>query len=89
LEVWFQETYGREWNLGLMLGGLLFWTTMYLLASAVCPDLHPSLRLSLYPLKALAVLLCLLASVSALYHPADRFLDAQPRCPSVCSRRVA
>src|SRR5262249_27029270 len=31
LEVWFQETYYRGWNLGLMLGGLLFWNTMYLL----------------------------------------------------------
>jgi hypothetical protein len=78
LEVWFQETYGREWNLGLMLGGLLFWNTMYLLRFGLFV-LFASVgsALSLYPLKALgglAILLCF--GLQLFDHPADRFLDA-------------
>jgi len=54
LEIWFQETYGRGWNLGLMVGGLLFWNTMYLLRFGLFV-LFASVgsALSLYPLKAL------------------------------------
>ncbi|HXJ73049.1 MAG TPA: hypothetical protein VNM37_09350, partial [Candidatus Dormibacteraeota bacterium] len=71
LEVWFQETYYRGWNFGLVLGGLLFWNTMYLLRFGLFVLFaSASSFLSLHPLKALgalAALLCL--GLQLLGHP--------------------
>src|SRR5207248_5919699 len=61
LEIWFQETYARDWNLGLILGGLLFWNTMYLLRFGLfILFVSVSSALSLYPIKVLGGLAALL-----------------------------
>jgi len=76
LEVWFQETYYRGWNLGLVLGGLLFWNTMYLLRFGLFILFAAvSSALSLHPLKVLgglAALLCL--GLQLLNNPVGRFV---------------
>ena len=80
LEVWFQETYYRGWNLGLVLGGLLFWNTMYLLRFGLFVLFASvSSALSLHPLKALGgltTLLCL--AIQLLDNPVGRFIGNQP-----------
>lgn len=79
LEVWFQETYGRGWDLGLLIGGLLFWNTMYLLRFGLFVLFASvSSALSLYPLKVsggLAILVCF--GLQLFDHPAGRVLGAQ------------
>ena len=61
LTVWFKETYQNGWDLGLILGGFLFWNTMYLLrfglfvlAASVCAALVA------YPIRAIGGVLALL-----------------------------
>src|SRR5437660_6801048 len=78
LEFWFQETYVRGWNLGLALGGFLFFNTMYLLRFGLF-ILFASVAsaLSLYPLKVLgglAILGCF--GLQLFGHPVGRFLGA-------------
>ena len=78
LEIWFQETYGRGWNLGLVLGGLLFWNTMYLLRFGLF-ILFVSLgsALSLYPVKVLGGLGAVLCLGLQLFdNPLGRFLGS-------------
>jgi hypothetical protein len=80
LEVWFQETYGRGWNLGLVFGGLLFWNTMYLLRFGLF-ILFASLAsaLTLYPFKVLGGLAAALCVGLQLFdNPVSRFASAQP-----------
>jgi hypothetical protein len=76
LEVWFQETYYRGWNLGLMLGGLLFWNTMYLLRFGLFVLFASvSSALSLHPLKTLAGLAALIClGLQLLDNPLSRFV---------------
>jgi hypothetical protein len=79
LEVWFQETYYRGWNLGLVLGGLLFWNTMYLLRFGLFVLFASvSSALSLHPYKTLgglAALSCLVLQL--LDNPVGRFVGNQ------------
>jgi hypothetical protein len=80
LEFWFQETYRAGRDLGLLLGGILFWNTMYLLRFGLFVSVAAlSSALALSPVRVVGGLIALgWAGLQALEHPFSRTLDAHP-----------
>jgi hypothetical protein len=87
LEIWFQGTYRSGRDIGLVVGGFLFWNTMYLLRFGLFVLITAiSSAVALFPLKAMGALTAALCLVLQLLNGSTRgYFNHHLLGPALCA----